>query len=66
MKERIRTIALTIGHPNGIGPEIAVKAAAQLRGNGKVHGRLDLGSRGAARPGVERAGPEARPPAGAT
>jgi 4-hydroxy-L-threonine phosphate dehydrogenase PdxA len=27
----VRTIALTIGDPNGIGPEIAVKAAARLR-----------------------------------
>jgi 4-hydroxy-L-threonine phosphate dehydrogenase PdxA len=33
MSERIKTIALTIGDPNGIGPEIAVKAAAELRGN---------------------------------
>lgn len=33
MKESIKTIALTIGDPNGIGPEIAVKAAANLRGN---------------------------------
>ena len=33
MNERIRTIALTIGDPNGIGPEIAVKAAASLRCN---------------------------------
>jgi 4-hydroxy-L-threonine phosphate dehydrogenase PdxA len=29
----IRTIALTIGDPNGIGPEIAVKAAAELLGS---------------------------------
>jgi 4-hydroxythreonine-4-phosphate dehydrogenase len=29
----IKTIALTIGDPNGIGPEIAVKAAAQLLGS---------------------------------
>ena len=28
-----KTIALTIGDPNGIGPEIAVKAAAALLGN---------------------------------
>jgi 4-hydroxy-L-threonine phosphate dehydrogenase PdxA len=27
MRESIRTIALTIGDSNGIGPEIAVKAA---------------------------------------
>jgi 4-hydroxy-L-threonine phosphate dehydrogenase PdxA len=33
MSERISTIALTIGDPNGIGPEIAVKAAAGLLGN---------------------------------
>jgi 4-hydroxy-L-threonine phosphate dehydrogenase PdxA len=33
MTGRTRTIALTIGDPNGIGPEIAVKAAAQLRAN---------------------------------
>jgi len=36
MIARIRTIALTIGDPNGIGPEIAVKAAAELRGNTDV------------------------------
>ena len=35
MKDR-RTIALTIGDPNGIGPEIAVKAAAGLRGNADI------------------------------
>jgi 4-hydroxy-L-threonine phosphate dehydrogenase PdxA len=33
MSEGVRTIALTIGDPNGIGPEIAVKAAAGLLGN---------------------------------
>jgi len=33
MSEGIKTIALTIGDPNGIGPEIAVKAAASLRGS---------------------------------
>jgi 4-hydroxy-L-threonine phosphate dehydrogenase PdxA len=33
MSERTKTIALTIGDPNGIGPEIAVKAAASLVGN---------------------------------
>jgi 4-hydroxy-L-threonine phosphate dehydrogenase PdxA len=33
MSESVRTIALTIGDPNGIGPEIAVKAAASLLGN---------------------------------
>jgi 4-hydroxy-L-threonine phosphate dehydrogenase PdxA len=33
VSERPKTIALTIGDPNGIGPEIAVKAAAELRGN---------------------------------
>jgi 4-hydroxythreonine-4-phosphate dehydrogenase len=31
-----KTIALTIGDPNGIGPEIAVKAAATLLGNADV------------------------------
>lgn len=31
MSRAARTIALTIGDPNGIGPEIAVKAAAELR-----------------------------------
>ncbi|MCL2430639.1 MAG: 4-hydroxythreonine-4-phosphate dehydrogenase PdxA [Alphaproteobacteria bacterium] len=36
MNERIRTIALAIGDPNGIGPEIAVKAAAKLRGNAEL------------------------------
>jgi len=30
---QVRTIALAIGDPNGIGPEIAVKAAAALRGS---------------------------------
>jgi 4-hydroxythreonine-4-phosphate dehydrogenase len=34
--ERIKTIALTIGDPNGIGPEIAVKAAANLLGNAEL------------------------------
>jgi 4-hydroxythreonine-4-phosphate dehydrogenase len=33
MSKSIKTIALTIGDPNGIGPEIAVKAAVQLRGD---------------------------------
>jgi 4-hydroxythreonine-4-phosphate dehydrogenase len=33
MSKTIKTIALTIGDPNGIGPEIAVKAAADLRGS---------------------------------
>lgn len=32
----MKTIALTIGDPNGIGPEIAVKAAADLRGGHDV------------------------------
>jgi 4-hydroxy-L-threonine phosphate dehydrogenase PdxA len=36
MKDSARTIALTIGDPNGIGPEIAVKAAAALRGSDDV------------------------------
>ncbi len=36
MTARTRTIALTIGDPNGIGPEIAVKAAAELRGNADI------------------------------
>jgi 4-hydroxythreonine-4-phosphate dehydrogenase len=31
MSATMKTIALTIGDPNGIGPEIAVKAAADLR-----------------------------------
>jgi 4-hydroxythreonine-4-phosphate dehydrogenase len=31
-----RTIALTIGDPNGIGPEIAVKAAAALQGSDDI------------------------------
>lgn len=33
MNKSIKTIALAIGDPNGIGPEIAVKAAAALRDN---------------------------------
>jgi 4-hydroxy-L-threonine phosphate dehydrogenase PdxA len=33
MSATAKTIALTIGDPNGIGPEIAVKAAARLLGN---------------------------------
>lgn len=33
MNNSIKTIALTVGDPNGIGPEIAVKAAAALRDN---------------------------------
>jgi len=28
-----KSVALTIGDPNGIGPEIAVKAAAAMAGN---------------------------------
>jgi 4-hydroxy-L-threonine phosphate dehydrogenase PdxA len=32
----IKAIALTIGDPNGIGPEIAVKAAAHLLGNADI------------------------------
>jgi 4-hydroxy-L-threonine phosphate dehydrogenase PdxA len=32
--QRVKRIALAIGEPNGIGPEIAVSAAAQLHGNG--------------------------------
>ncbi len=33
MSAAAKTIALTIGDPNGIGPEIALKAATTLRGN---------------------------------
>jgi 4-hydroxythreonine-4-phosphate dehydrogenase len=33
MSRSVKTVALTIGDPNGIGPEIAVKAAAGLRDN---------------------------------
>lgn len=36
MSERQKTIALTIGDPNGIGPEIAVKAAAGLLGSDDI------------------------------
>jgi 4-hydroxy-L-threonine phosphate dehydrogenase PdxA len=36
MSESTKTIALTIGDPNGIGPEIAVKAAAAILGNRHV------------------------------
>jgi len=36
MSERFKTIAVTIGDPNGIGPEIAVKAAAELLGSRQV------------------------------
>jgi 4-hydroxy-L-threonine phosphate dehydrogenase PdxA len=36
MSKSIKTIALTIGDPNGIGPEIAVKAAAALRDNNDI------------------------------
>jgi 4-hydroxy-L-threonine phosphate dehydrogenase PdxA len=36
MRESVRTVALTIGHPNGIGPEIAVKAAAALLSNENI------------------------------
>src|ERR1700681_2170868 len=32
MRNTVDTIALTIGDPNGIGPEIAVKAASVLAG----------------------------------
>jgi 4-hydroxythreonine-4-phosphate dehydrogenase len=37
MSEAGKTIALTIGDPNGIGPEIAVKAAAALSGTAGLH-----------------------------
>jgi 4-hydroxy-L-threonine phosphate dehydrogenase PdxA len=33
MSDDVKTIALTMGDPNGIGPEIAVKAAVDLRGS---------------------------------
>jgi 4-hydroxy-L-threonine phosphate dehydrogenase PdxA len=36
MSNRSKTIALTIGDPNGIGPEIAVKAATALLGNDDI------------------------------
>jgi 4-hydroxy-L-threonine phosphate dehydrogenase PdxA len=36
MSEGAKTIALTIGDPNGIGPEIAVKAAIALRGSHNI------------------------------
>lgn len=36
MSDRVKTIALAIGDPNGIGPEIAVKAAAALLGNNDI------------------------------
>jgi 4-hydroxy-L-threonine phosphate dehydrogenase PdxA len=36
MSAQIKTIALTIGDPNGIGPEIAVKAAAGLLGSDDI------------------------------
>jgi len=36
MSDHTRTIALAIGDPNGIGPEIAVKAAAALLGNADI------------------------------
>jgi 4-hydroxythreonine-4-phosphate dehydrogenase len=36
MNSTRKTIALTIGDPNGIGPEIAVKAAAAMAGNADI------------------------------
>src|SRR5262245_61057509 len=36
MRKDEKTIALTIGDPNGIGPEIAVKAACEMRGNAGI------------------------------
>jgi 4-hydroxy-L-threonine phosphate dehydrogenase PdxA len=36
VSKSIKTIALTLGDPNGIGPEIAVKAATDLRGSEDV------------------------------
>jgi 4-hydroxythreonine-4-phosphate dehydrogenase len=36
MSERVKTIALTIGDANGIGPEIAVKAATNLLGSADI------------------------------
>jgi 4-hydroxy-L-threonine phosphate dehydrogenase PdxA len=36
MSKNGKTIALTIGDPNGIGPEIAVKAASEMCGNANI------------------------------
>jgi len=36
MSKTAKTVALTIGDPNGIGPEIAVKAASEMRGNAEI------------------------------
>jgi 4-hydroxy-L-threonine phosphate dehydrogenase PdxA len=55
MNETMKTIALTLGDPNGIGPEIAVKAAADLRGSKDIRVVL-VGDEHVVRHYVERVG----------
>jgi 4-hydroxythreonine-4-phosphate dehydrogenase len=59
MSEMAKTIALTIGDPNGIGPEIAVKAAAHLLGKRDLRVFL-VGDEHVIRHYGERVGPHAR------
>jgi 4-hydroxy-L-threonine phosphate dehydrogenase PdxA len=66
MSKNPKTIALTIGDPNGIGPEIAVKAALDFRGNPDVRVVL-VGDEHVVRHYLHRVGGEAwlKPFAGA-
>ena len=59
MSEMAKTIALTIGDPNGIGPEIAVKAAVHLLGKRDLRVVL-VGDEHVIRHYGERVGPHAR------
>jgi 4-hydroxy-L-threonine phosphate dehydrogenase PdxA len=59
MSEMAKTIALTIGDPNGIGPEIAVKAAAHLLGKRDLRVVL-VGDEHVIRHYSERVGPNSR------
>jgi 4-hydroxythreonine-4-phosphate dehydrogenase len=59
MSRNPKTIALTIGDPNGIGPEIAVKAAADMRGSPDVRVVI-VGDEHVVRHYLHRVGGEAR------
>lgn len=59
MSQTAKTIALTIGDPNGIGPEIAVKAAADLRQSGDIRVVL-VGDDHVVRHYIDRVGEGAR------
>ncbi|VIO68884.1 1,2-dihydroxy-3,5-cyclohexadiene-1, 4-dicarboxylate dehydrogenase [Bradyrhizobium ivorense] len=59
MNQDSKTIALTIGDPNGIGPEIAVRAAAELHASNDIRIVL-VGDAHVVRHYVERVGAGAR------